>query len=538
MPLWPPKMAKSIFDIFAKTSENEIPTDEKMRQNLIYFLAGIDTTNIGLITDKNTTKIKINPRYDNREMLNVFEGVGIDIRNIKRFINQMNYLSDTYKNILAEYMLKEVERYHDYILSCYNKSFEEIYVILRPFIDEFHEFSTLIKLIEVLNEIEIFKVVQERRDLVKNLFYARIYESLTNKIYMETYIWMVQGFADKDFYILAKNEDIFEFDECYWVNKFAVAKTTPIFYKHSIKKIYDSGLYCNIIRKITNRSPDINRIPVTFENFLSEKMDRNIILIYDYIKKQFESLIEDKLYNEIDQIYRCFFLNDVSFILDLFDVLDNDIYLPIDNTLHRMNLMNKKQNEFILFKYADARINHYVLKILNIEKFTGQIRKNVLENVTIEFKNKNIADIFLSKKVFFELEIIFRYLFTLLILEYIFIKLPKNRFNTNATMFLVQLRSCMYTYIQGLKIERGIEKVVGNFTKFIKMCLNKFYLTNVQVFQLFSDILDLFFEYIYVQSNEEIYHERFLRLVVNLKKEIEKISTDHCFLYFLEYFKL
>ncbi|KAM0686775.1 hypothetical protein COBT_001995, partial [Conglomerata obtusa] len=481
-----------------KIHEKEV-SDKEMQENLIYLLCGINTNNVQIDLEEKNTMI-INSFYKEKGLIKAFEPICLYVKKAKRFINQIYFLEDFTKKIIRNYLVKRLMVYHETILKCMKLDIEIIYTKLSMFFDEFKEFNNLIDEISVLSEFEVYNFLYAQKFNMRKSYFDLIIEEI-EKITLEmTYKWIEYGESTDNFYI-RENNCVYEFDECYWRNKYKIIDTYPIFLKKHLNKIYTAGLVINVLHTDYLKENTYTNI----EYQLSNNFYENINFFYENNLNYFTGIIKPILTKEINYCHEKYFLKNTAEICDILEKLGTKIFLSLNDTIAQINSFQTTQ-----YKISDTRINHFILKILNVEKNILNVRINVIENLCLE-RNKNILDLFFSQKIFFELEIIYRFFYQLFIFNYILIRYEKNTFTSIAILFIAQLRSSLYyNVIDSFNENVDIEDFISEFEKYIKICLKEFYLTNAKVYQIYSEIFDLFYDYIYVKDNNELYLNRFL----------------------------
>lgn len=525
------KMTERIINKEAAPKEykfEKIPDDRTMTENLLYFMIGLDTTHIKM-DHTNEIKMILNPEYKNKNIILSFESICVNYRKIKSFINMIQYSNDTIKRLISKYLIERIEKYHKKVLSMFSKNIEDIYILIYPFIEEFKEYNHLICEIEMMNELEIVSYIESRKERIFEKYYDILLESITAKVTRDIYKWIFYGEIANGFFIQERNIDELQYDECFYKMKFKMSENIPGFIKQETKKIYEIGLYINIF-KVLNIAYDRK-----YEEVDSEDFYKLINQIHSDILQVYRSAIFPILFLKTQKIYQTYFVVNSNNLNDVFDSLKNKLFLPIEQHLHSINAINK--DESIKYKSSEMRINHFILKILNIEKIVSNSKKNVLENLSLDFvDDSGILQIFYAKKIFFELELIFRFLYAFFSIGYIFKYLEKNDFTRNAILFIENVKSSMFlSFINDFELDK--ENIVESFEKFIKKSLKMAYLNNVKIFQCFSDMFDLFYEYIYTKENEKNCLQKFRELIYRLSAEMENNCTDYYFLCFLSSIK-
>lgn len=518
--------------------------DETMKECLIYLLCGINSKHLQINFDDKSI-LYVNPTYANKNIVKTFESHCIATKNIKRFVCQKNYMTDIFKKTICSYFVEREEEYYKNVLKCQNKEIEEIYTFLSPFINEFGEYNFLINSIDILSTYEVLTFLYDRKAKIKENCYEKLIYYIEVQIEEMVLDWIVLGICHANFFI-KQNTSPLEFDESQWKHSYKMIQNPPLFVKKYTQEIFDSGLFINIAKKMNLD------IQVKNERDLTKyTLEDNISYYYMNHKQNFQISVSPILSKELKTYQSIYFLKNTGKLTDMYDFLGSKIFEPLEQSISKINNVSATK-----YKICEARINHYILKILSVEKSVLNVKKNALENLCIEKINNNI-DIFFSKEFFFELEIIHRFLMQMFTFDYIFNRSNKNRFTQNALIFLYNLRTSLYIFLfdendtkntaKGVEnstfcadnftiTQNNVDAIIYKFSKHIKSCLKEFYLTNSFIFQVLSDIFDLFISYIYTPDNDAHYFGQFTVLLHQLASEMRKCCTDFTFLFYLESF--
>lgn len=526
------------------TADKTIITDDNIKECLIFLLCGINSKHLQINYDE-ANILLINSDIINKNLIKTFESHCIATKNIKRYVCQKNYMTDSFKKIICSYFIERMEEYHKKVLECQTKELEEIYTTLSPMITEFNEYYFLINNIDILSSYEVLNFIYERQSKIKNFFYEKLIWYIEMQIEEMVLDWVVLGHCHANFFI-KKNTSILEFDESEWKNSYKIIDAPPSFVKKYIKEIYNAGLYINMANKLN--------VDIRVKEYRDLKMytlEENVLFYHKNYIQNFQMLIGTKLNETLKEYQKIYFLKNTSELTDVYDYLQNKIFEPLENKIDKINSLSATK-----YKLCDTRINHYMLKILNVSKDTCVGKRNAIENLCIAKTNKEV-DMFFSKEFFFELEIIHRFLMQMFTLDYIYNRSNKNRFTQNVLLFLYNLRTSLYTCLfddyenknttnvtenttfcveEYNHTSYDVDSLVTKYVKHIKNCLKEFYLTNSNVFQLFSDIFDLFISYIYLAENEDQYFKQFILYMHQLAIEMRKCCTDFTLVFYLENF--
>lgn len=496
-----------------------IVTDTSIRNSLIHFLLGFNTTHI---YDDVHEGFIINPNYKNHNLIYPFYSIVVSYKKIVRFILKMNYGCSNIKSLLTNFLITRVDIYHNSIVNLLNAEIEEIYIKIHSFVIEFKEYASLIELIDNIEGLAIFNVIVCRveRGL---LYYEELVEVIKDVIYEDVVRWCRSGEMSDNLFI-TMNVGVLQFDESFYKNTYEMCDNVPKFLDYEKMKIYECGLMKNTMQCLNKDMYDETL-----------NTNNNIDEIYNIVKASYYTNIVLEIKEAIKEVYTNYFVKDNTWIHDLLNAVGNKVFNNFDTAISDVNNTIKKYK----FKSAESRINHYVLKILNIEKYTKSAHQNIFENLLITTNNK-VFDVFFSHKIKFELDIIFRFLYQLSVFEYYFSRVHKNNFVIKVRLFLEYYRSALYlNYIDGFEsvLENSDSNIVGEFEEFIKYMLKQFYFTQMPIFTVLSEIFDVLFEYVYVKGDDGVYLCALNECLLKMKNELQKTGATPEFLFYLEILK-
>lgn len=499
-----------------------IVTESNIRDSLLYFLLGFDTTNICEDEDEGFV---INPSYTNQSLIFPFTNLIFSHRKLIRFIKKMNYGCSDIKSVIREYLILRVDVYQKTILNLFKCDIEKVFVRISHYIEEFKEYGDLVESIEDLEGIAIFNIILSKYER-GFLYYEGIIDEMKCIINKDVLKWCCHGESGNNG-IIVENKSPLAFNESYFKNAFDLCDKIPKFLQSHDKKIYECGLMKNIMRKLNDCEES--------STLLSMNCNTDLDNIYFRIKGIYGNSVGVQIKKYILEIYNNYFIRDNSWIIDLFSTLGNKVFMDFDSAASEFSKIFSKYE----FKKADSRINHFIIQILSTDKYTENNRVNIFENLLIVNSNE-LFHIFFSKKVIFELELIFRFLYQLYVFEYFFTRIEKNNFVIKARTFLQYFRSTIFlNYIDTFQqvLESSEQDLVTKFEEFIRYILKQLYFTQMTIFKIVSEIFDIFFEYVYVKGDDGVYLRAFDENLRKMKSELEKSGSTPEFLFYIDIMK-
>lgn len=497
-------------EICSKTTHEELD-DNLMKENLLFLLLGFETEHIVLREET----IEINPLYTNKHHLYPFKSLAVNIKVIKNFIKKSQFTNDFCKQIFSEYLSSKVQAFQIKAVESFKGELENIYVELHPYANEFKEYAYIIKEFSGIYGLDAYNYFFAKELISKKDNYKVITRVLKLEMDAKVQNWCNNGQISTDFFISESTNNL-AFDECFWKDKYKIVQNIPNMYVNDAKKILSIGLMNKIIKMDFSNETD------------SGKKKLNISEWYDETHKHFKEIILRKLQMEIKSVYEIYFITNYSALINFYDNNADKIFMPLD----AVNTNHDQYNFVFEMRMAETRINHFILKVLNVERNQTEVRCNIFENLTISYK-PNMFSLFFSPKIYFELELISRFLLQIHNFEYIIVRREKNSFYVLILTFLAYLKSVIYTNIVSKLVIPDTIDMIHAFELFIKNCLRKLYFTNENVFKVFSDIFDLIFECIYCKANYGIMYNSALVLITTLRDELLKQSDDFGLLFYI-----
>ncbi|KAG0437462.1 hypothetical protein DMUE_3671 [Dictyocoela muelleri] len=534
--------------------------DQKIINDLYYALCGLTTTYIQIYDDH----IEITPEYKKPMLLKLFEPLILNYLNLNNFVYQSEYSSDFMRRELAKIVDQKVGNYLKTVARNQGSSIENLYVALQPFIYEFEEFGILIGECSVLFGINLLNhLINRRNKTVSFNFYSEIINNCLKRYELEigTFIFLGNISTD-DFMIIKKNS--FDFDESLWYDGHKINKNAlPEKFVQDSKNILEAGKIANIINKIEHRNKEtyrlkMKRIESYYEQvcrnnkkYLTNSKDKNnqkddseisygltnIVDLNskDFLKKfKFSSkalkiyLDEQRAYfNEIIlpslekewKIIKIFILQtDPSFIYEFFGDIGDNLFSN-DLTLLK-KIKTPQQIELFL---SELTLSSHLRRILSMRNDKLMCEKLCIFNsLSIKYKPGEIFKIFFPQKTLSELELIFRFFFTLNSINYRFSRLEKNKFVDIVLNFNNYLLTSLFipTIVEQLDFKfDSFDKFIKNLNLLCRKCLRDLFLTSQRIFEVFSE----YFELCLLQSDFLDFDEnRILKIIRRLYVEIEK----------------
>lgn len=508
-------------------SQNHEQTKHKIiLDNLLYLLCGIDTTylSIGLRNKKYALIIDGDYPY---EYLHPFENISINVRIIHKYI--IKGLPEYYsiKKILAEFFLKNVKIFYDKISKLRRSvsDIETLYVNIEENIRLFDEFRFIIDSSRNKEEVEIYNLIRNtcNKDIYKDLLdicYKKIEEDILK--------WITQGKVVQNFMIKECMYNQENIENGFWKSKYELNN------KQISYELIDNANIILQCGKLINLNKVLNNSLHLEPQFVKEK---GLQGSYSYLEDMTYSLLRKQIESEISLLEKYVLMNDMSFYNDLFIDLYNDKSFNISNDFSVASPENKKfifkvnmfkKFDIIKYKMADLDLNNTIYKILDTNL---QLKNNqsILEFLTIDFHPK-ILSLIITKKNILELELIFRFLFTLSVIQFFLQRCYKYRFSKLVLHFIHNFKFTIYTESDNLSF-KCIDTLVNDINSVILRYLNNLYLVSGDVYLIISEIIDLSFNFISLDKKDECiniedFENKFVTIICKLYGKIKKMNAD------------
>ncbi|KAK6089837.1 hypothetical protein P3W45_001185 [Vairimorpha bombi] len=491
--------------------------------NLFYILCGIDTTYLSIGLRNKKYALIINGDYP-YEYLHPFENIIINVRIIHKFIIKGSY---PMKRIIGEFFLTNLKRFFDKISKLRRSvsDIETLYVNIKEDIRLFDEFRFIIDSSRNKEEIEIYNFI---RNTCNKDYYKCLIDDCYMKIEEDVIKWVTRGTVVHNFMIKECMYNKENIENGFWKSKYELNnKQIPDELVDSATLILQCGKLINL-NKILGNSLNLDY------QFFKEK---GLHGAYSYLKDTTYALISRQVESEISVLEKYVLMNDMSFYNDLFIDLYNDKSFNISNDFSVASPENKKflfkVNMFkkfgmIKFKMADLDLNNTIYKILGTNL---QIKNNqsILEFLTIDFHPK-ILGLIITKKDILELELIFRFLFTLSVIQFFLQRCYKYRFSKLVLHFIHNFKFTIYTDPGNISFA-CIDTLVNDISSVILKYLNNLFLVSGDIYLIISEIIDLSFNFISLDNKDECinieeFENRFVTIIRKLYGRVKKLNSD------------
>ncbi|KAF9760943.1 Gamma-tubulin complex component 2 [Nosema granulosis] len=488
--------------------------------NLFYALCGLDTTYLKIGINDKSYVLNVESEYP-FELLQPFESLCINVRIVNKFILKSQYSTDAIKKILSDVLESILVQYMQKVSGSRSKiqAIESLYVLLETDIMMFEEIRGLIDSTRGLEGVMIYNNLEARRK--KNVrfveFYDLIIRSCTVHIEEEIVNWVTKGILPDSNFMIKKNNNDLEFEECYWTGSFIKNETQiPFYLKPQFDLILKCGKYVNFNRMLGNR-------------FSNEDILRNegLVGLSKYLEQSTILHIQRDLKNEFDIIGKYILMKDSSFYSDLLAEMDKKLLFWNKKSIFKINTF--KKTPMIDFYTSPDTINGMILKIFNPAQASSTgVPIPIIQSLSIDFKPK-ILKFFIDRKSFRELELIFRFLFTLTSIQHFLQKDLKFRFSKIVVSFINTFRFTVLYETESLRISTDIDSFLYEMSIIIKQYLNNLFLTSSNIFEVFAELFDVCFEFIQIEykdrlRNDEI--EEFDKKIENIMKKLWNLCKN------------
>lgn len=506
-------------------------------ENVFYLLCGVDTTHLRIgVKDKRYALIG-DPTYPPQLIL-PFESLAINVRVLNKFILKSQYSSDTIREMVGDYFEAKIGKYLKDLmgLRCQTRSIEMLIVSLGSRVEEFDEMKEIVDDIRDMSGVRILNHLKKRRD--RTVHFLGLYDDLINpcihRIREEVQGWVTEGLMPSSEFMVKKNECLNEFTDCVWTHWYRIAQdNVPYFLEDHKNLIYNCGRIVNLGRMIHGKN--------IFHNLAEEYGNLGLTGLNSYLNTQFLESLRSSLERELDVMYRYLLVNESSLYLDIFEELGDEMFFPNERTVAKMNAIRESKNaEGLIFRRSDVPTNKYILEILNTKMEACQERHlTMLQLLTVEY-TPSILRNFLSPRTVSELEIIFRFLFTLTGLSYYMSRFKGFWFARMAAMVVDKFRFSIHSRMKPVRVEKDMDYIRDSMLSSTKKWLRDMYLTSGKAYHAWSNFFDLCFNFLDVEyksalSKEEIkmFEGRLVGSIVLLKDVLEVTEHSDLFVHFL-----
>lgn len=522
---------------------------------LFYILAGFDTSNIVLVGEPPT----LNCTAFENALLAPFEFLILKIREF--------YKIEEFNCFVHSYLLK--------LASLKGKigSLEELFVSLQDDIELFKDLDRINNVVFKSSTVFPFSMAKSKLFNI-NSSITKVFQSKeTLQIIDSIDRWINQGNPTN----LVEVFQLDDFISSAWKDLFKIRQINLS--KSQLEGIELCGKIVFFIRVIFGIEiiDDLKAKKDTFADFIDEEIPKanqdsavgqlqasdiaqrlpTFKFTGDIAQRRFElvtilsNLISNRLFSEVSLIQSILMMQDGNFFIELFDTFDKELFTsnPLSQRLNehfnQRLICSISKMKFIRFLECESTLSEYVTKLLKFQKIPQENRFLVeLQRIGIAFED-SILQHFVPRKTYFEMEILFRFLFSINSIAHYIQK--DNNYNFTRVIYLVfmKLKSDKIDLISDFFVENYEEKasknmkLTGNrgfsienfpceFSSRISGFLNRFYLLNPDVFSLWTKLIDISFEYLQIEYKEHILESQFDEQVKEcVTGLIEKISQGH-----------
>lgn len=508
-----------------------------MVENLFYLLSGVDTTHMRIGVRDKRYALVVDPTYPPQLVL-PFESLAINIRVVSKFVLKSQYSSDTVKEIVADCFETKVSKYLENLMALRLREWaiETLAVGLRGHIEEFDEMRRIVDDANGMSGIGILNYLEERKGQAVHFkgFYEELIRPCVERVREEVDRWVTEGLLPISGFMVRRNEVSGGFTESVWTHQYTiVGENVPYFLEEHKNQIYNCGRIINIGKTIFKRN--------IFGGSTREYKGLGIVALDTYLSTQLVESLRNDLETELDVMHKCLLMNESSLYLDMLEELVDETFSPSERTIAKMNaIMESGGISGIVFKKSLVPANEYILKILNVQAGPTKERcPTILEIVTIEYAPRVLGH-FLSPKTLSELEIIFRFLFTLTGLSYHMGRLKKIRFARIALMVVESFRFSIHSGMRHVEVKSSMDHIMATLLSSIRKYLRELYLTSEKGYHAWSVFFDLCFDFLDAECKSslgpgetESFESKLFESIEGLKRELGTAEYNDLFVYFL-----
>lgn len=508
-----------------------------MLENLFYLLCGVDTTHIKVGVKDKRYALVADPTYPPQLVL-PFESLAINVRVLNKFILKSQYSSDTIKETVGDYFEEKVSEYLNILMRLRNRggSIETVMIDLGSSIEEFDEMKEVVDGIRNMSGVRILNWLEKRRGKAFRFLglYDRLIDPCVLKIKEEVESWVTEGLMPSSEFMVKKNEYLNGFTECVWTHQYTIVEeNVPYFLTEHKELIYNCGRVINLGKRIQGKN--------TFHGSRREYENLGLTGLNAYLSIQFMESLRSDLERELDVMHRYLLMNESSLYLDIFEELGDEMFFPSERTVAKMNAIRESKHiEGFSFRKSDVSTNEYILQILNVQMQPSQ-RKHftMLQLLTVEYTPSVLRN-FLSPRTVSELEIIFRFLFTLTAISYYMSRLKRFWFARMVMMVVDRFRFSIHSRMKPIKVEKDMDYVRDALLSSTKRWLRDLYLTSEKAYYAWSDFFDLCFDFLDAECKSALSWEdvkplesRLIECIACLKGILEVTEHNDLFIHFL-----
>lgn len=509
-----------------------------MLENLLYLLCGLDTAYIRIGIKDKRYALFTEPGYPPQLVL-PFESLAVNVRILNKFIMKSQYCLDAVRRIVSDCFESRMGRYLKRIAGGRGriKNIETLMISVREDAEEFAEMREIVDGMVGMEGVEIVNFLRDRKG--RTVHFAQLYSEIMDvcerRVREDVRLWVTEGRMTGRGFMVVENEGAEGFDESAWTHRYAIAEqNVPYFLAQDKDSVYGCGRTINIGRRILGNN--------MLCELAREYDGPGLPALNSYLNTQLMELLRSDLEKELSMMYKYVLLDEVSFYLDMFEELGGEIFVPTERTVVKMNaIRGSRTTEGFSLRISPVSLNEYVLKILSVQTQTSyKKRLSVLESLTVDYRPPLLCN-FVSSKTLSELEIIFRFLFTLAGLSYHMGRFREFRFARAAVAVVDRLRFAFHCRVRPIEVKHDMDHVISNLLSSTKRWLRDFLLTSERIYCVVASLFDLCFEFLNIEHKSMLKHEEIRMLedtlvctVGRLKTELACVECDHLLLGFLE----
>ncbi|CAD26589.1 hypothetical protein [Encephalitozoon cuniculi GB-M1] len=508
-----------------------------MLENLFYLLCGLDATHMKVGVKDKQYAVVADPTYP-PQLVFPFESLAVNVRVLSKFVLKSQYSSDTIREIVGDCFESKVSRYLGDLMALRKQigDLEALVVSLRGWIEEFEEMREIVDEIRNISGVKILNHLKKRRD--KTVRFLGLYDELIHpckqKIKEEVSSWITEGLIPGSGFMVRKSDSLGGFTECVWADCYTIVEeNVPYFLEEDKRLIYNCGRVINLGKRILGRN--------IFHGSTKEYKDLGLTSLSAYLSTQLMESLRHDVAKELDVMHRYLLMNESSLYLDIFEELGDEMFSPSERTIAKMNAIKESRHvRGLFFRKSDTAINEYILQILNVQMQPRQrVRLTMLQTLTVEYSPCILGN-FLAPRTVSELEIIFRFLFTLTALSYYMGKFKKFRFARMVTAVIDKFRFSIHSKMRPMGVEKDMDHVRDTLLANIKRWLRDLYLTSEKAYYAWSGFFDLCFDFLDVECKSALdqreiksFEDKLFESIACLKDVLEATDHNDLFIHFL-----
>jgi len=207
-----------------------------------------------------------------------------------------------------------------------------------------------------------------------------------------------------------------------------------------------------------------------------------------------------------------------------------------------------ENTHFIAFEQCDSTLGEYVMKLQKFQRIAqrDQFLMNI-QQIGISFKD-GLLQHFVPKKTYFEIKILFRFLFSVASSIFYLQRVQSYNFTRVLSLIFMKIRSDSLAFLPEFfrkgdwELPHGgsfsLHSFSDDFESIISGYMKKFYVTNPDVFPIWTKLLDVSLGYLQIEYKEHIveseYNSHVRECVVEMIEQITKSCGECEFTEFLK----